>query len=41
MEKEACSMCGNLCAIKIVKDYLKDNDSDIESNNKTDNETES
>lgn len=41
MEKEVCSMCGNLCAIKIVKDYLKDNDSDIESNNKTDNETES
>ena len=23
MEREVCSMCGNLCAIKIVKDYLK------------------
>jgi phosphomethylpyrimidine synthase len=22
MEREVCSMCGNLCAIKIVKDYL-------------------
>jgi phosphomethylpyrimidine synthase len=22
MEKEACSMCGNLCAIKLVKDYM-------------------
>ncbi len=25
MEKEVCSMCGELCAIKIVKEYLKDN----------------
>ncbi|WP_455392008.1 phosphomethylpyrimidine synthase ThiC [[Eubacterium] cellulosolvens] len=25
MEKEVCSMCGELCAIKIVNDYLKDN----------------
>ncbi len=25
MEREACSMCGNLCAIKIVKDYLDKN----------------
>jgi phosphomethylpyrimidine synthase len=23
-EKEVCSMCGNLCAIKMVKDYLDD-----------------
>jgi phosphomethylpyrimidine synthase len=27
MEREACSMCGELCAIKIVKDYLKNNKS--------------
>lgn len=26
MEKEVCSMCGNLCAIKIVKEYLDKND---------------
>lgn len=26
-EKEVCSMCGELCAIKIVKDYLKDKSS--------------
>jgi phosphomethylpyrimidine synthase len=25
MEREVCSMCGNLCAIKIVKDYMDDN----------------
>jgi len=24
MEKEVCSMCGDLCAIKIVKEYLKE-----------------
>ncbi len=26
MEREVCSMCGNLCAIKIVKEYLKNNE---------------
>jgi phosphomethylpyrimidine synthase len=26
-EKEVCSMCGELCAIKIVKDYLKNKSS--------------
>jgi len=28
MEKEVCSMCGNLCAIKIVKEYLKNDKPD-------------